>query len=144
VGGLRTARKRWIVMSHWVKVDWRRYCHEAIPFIIEGIQLEGTRPMMVTVNIQLPDELTQEAQSLGLLSGDKIAGIIRDAVQRERLAAWQELQKILEPVQAEFRGDYRDLDDDGFMKMVQEVVLEVREEMHLARTGGTAPKDSVS
>jgi post-segregation antitoxin (ccd killing protein) len=100
--------------------------------------------MMVTVNIQLPDELTQEAQSLGLLSDDKIEAIIRDAVQRERLAAWQELQKTLEPVQAAFRAEYDDLDDDGFMDMVQDVVLEVREERHQARTGRTAPKDADS
>lgn len=99
---------------------------------------------MVTVNIQLPDELSQEAQSLGLLSDDKIAVIIRDAVQRERLAAWQELQKTLAPLQADFRADYPDLDDDGFMEMVQDIVLEVREEAYLARTGGTAPKASDS
>lgn len=100
--------------------------------------------MMVTINIQLPDELTQEAQSLGLLSDDKIEAIIRDAVQRERLAAWQELQKTLQPVQAAFRAEYDDLDDDGFMDMVQNVVLEVREERHQASTGNATPKDSDS
>jgi post-segregation antitoxin (ccd killing protein) len=97
--------------------------------------------MMVTVNIQLPDELTQEAQSLGLLSDDKMASIIRDAIRRERLAAWQQLQKSLEPIQAEFRAEYSDPDDDGFMNMVQEIVLEVREEMRQARIDGIAPKE---
>lgn len=100
--------------------------------------------MLVTVHIQLPDALTQEAKSLGLLSDEKIEAIIREAVQRERLAAWQELQKTLEPVQAAFRAEYDTLDDAGFMDIVQDVVLEVREERHQARTGGTAPKDSDS
>ncbi len=100
--------------------------------------------MLVTINIQLPDELAQEVKSLGLLSDEKIEAIFRDAVQRERLAAWQELQKTLEPVQAAFRAEYNGLDDDGFMDMVQDVVLEVREERYQARTGGEAPKDSDS
>lgn len=99
---------------------------------------------MVTVNIQLPDELKQEAETLGLLSDDKIAEIIRDALQRERLAVWQETQKTLEPVQAAFRAAYSDLDDEGFMNMVQEIVQEVREESRDGQPRRSVPKESNS
>jgi len=100
--------------------------------------------MTQTIELRLPDEVAEQARSLGLLTDEKLAEMIRAEIWRKRQAAWAELKEMLEPVQADFRAEYSDLNDDAFMEMVQDEVLEVREEMYRERTDNTAPRESDS
>ena len=96
------------------------------------------------IQLQLSDDTEQKARESGLLTAEKISALIEAEVQRQRKEAWARLQEMLEPVQADFRAEYSDLNDDAFMEMVQGEVLEVREEMYRERTDNTAPRESDS
>jgi hypothetical protein len=50
---------------------------------------------MTTVEITLPDELAQEAETAGLLAPDALAGMLRERLRAERLGRMSVAQAIL-------------------------------------------------
>lgn len=84
--------------------------------------------MMVTINVRLPDELTEQARSLGLLTDEKLAEMIRAEIWRKRQAAWTELKEMLEPVQMDFRAEFGTLDEDEAQAMIDQWIEEAGHE----------------
>ncbi len=79
---------------------------------------------MVTIRLDLPQEIEEEARSLGLLTSEKITEMIEAEVQRQRNGAWTRLQATLAPVQAAFRSEYGHLSDDEAQAMIDAWIQE--------------------
>jgi hypothetical protein len=73
---------------------------------------------MVTIILELDQQIEEEARSLGLLSSERLAQMIEAEVQRERKAAWKRLQDVVAPVQTAFQKEYVHLNDDQVQAMI--------------------------
>jgi hypothetical protein len=56
------------------------------------------RHMSITVELDLPDEILQQARSFGLLEGDSLAEILTDAVRRH--GAGQKFKRMLDEIRS--------------------------------------------
>lgn len=83
---------------------------------------------MLTIQLDLPKEIEEEARALGLLTSERLAQIIESEVQRRRQEAWEQLQALVAPIQAAFRAEFPNLSDDEAQDMINQWIEETTDE----------------
>lgn len=84
--------------------------------------------MTQTIELRLPDEVAEQARSLGLLTDEKLTEMIEAEIWRKRQAAWAELKEMTEGLRADFRAEYGHLSDEEAQAMIDQWMHESDEE----------------
>lgn len=80
--------------------------------------------MTQTIELRLPDEVAEQARSLGLLTDEKLTEMIEAEIWRKRQTVWAELKEMTEPLRADFRAEYGHLSDDEALAMIDQWINE--------------------
>lgn len=73
---------------------------------------------MVTITLELPDDLKEQAQAMGLLTSEKLAEMIRTEMDPQRLVAFTAFEKKLKPVRDAFSNETAGMSDDDIQSML--------------------------
>jgi post-segregation antitoxin (ccd killing protein) len=84
--------------------------------------------MTQTIELRLPDEVAEQARSLGLLTDEKLTEMIEAEIWRKRQAAWAELRAMTEGLRADFRAEYGHLSDEEAQAMIDQWINESGQE----------------
>jgi hypothetical protein len=73
----------------------------------------------IQVTVELPADVAAQADTLGLLSGEKIAELITAEVQRRRQAAADRLRETMDRLSQQFQQEYAHLSEAEALAMIQ-------------------------
>lgn len=80
----------------------------------------------VNLTLELPEDMEEQARAAGLLTSEKIFGLIE--AELERQASWNRLFGMMKELQAATEEDFGHLSEDEFVDMVNDIVHEIRSE----------------
>jgi hypothetical protein len=82
---------------------------------------------MVSITLDIPEDLFERAKVQGLISNERIAQLLE--AEMSRLEVWQRIEQDFVPARESFRAEYAELSEDEVMQMLTDVVHEVRSGM---------------
>lgn len=82
----------------------------------------------LTVRLQLPKEVAQQARESGLLTGEKIGELITAELERRRREAAARVGNMMDTVSAHMRAKYGDLSDEEAQAMIDAWIDEADED----------------
>jgi hypothetical protein len=80
----------------------------------------------VNLTLDLPESIEEKARAAGLLTSEKIFGLIE--AELERQDSWNRLFGIMKELQAATEADFGHLSEDEFVDMVNDIVHDIRAE----------------
>jgi hypothetical protein len=88
----------------------------------------------VTLRVELPRAVEEQARTLGILTSEKMAELIAAEVERQRQAAAARLSETMDRLSAKFREEYGHLLEDEALALIDQWLDEAGETPEV--TGG--------
>lgn len=86
---------------------------------------------MVTIILELDQDVERKARDAGLLSSETITAWIEAELQRNREESRKQLAEMMDEASASFRARYPDMTDDAFIEMLNDETSPIREQQRI-------------
>jgi len=86
---------------------------------------------MVTIILELDQDVERKARDAGLLSSETITAWIEAELERKRQTAAERIMNVMDEASASFRARYPDMTEAAYMEMLNDETSPIREQQRI-------------